>query len=202
MSTSPQPVGGERPAARDSIEAQFLPLIDQLDLEPLQKEFLRRRWLDQVRWNDGRSVGTQRWYRLLRLVTILGGVVIPALVGLNVSGAFSARIRWTVFGIGLVVAVAAAIEGFFQFGERWSHYRSAAELLQSEGWQFFQLIGRYNDFTTHAGAFGRFAAQVEAVIQQDVDAYFTTVVTEQPQQATGTNQQATRGVAGSIGGPT
>jgi hypothetical protein len=186
MSTPPRPAGAGRPPAMASTDGQLLPLIDQLDLEPLQKEFLRRRWLDQVDWNDARSVTLQRWYRVLRLVTIVGGVVIPALVGLNVSGELSVRIRWTVFVIGLVVAVAAAVEGFYHLGDRWTHHRTATELLKSEGWQFFQLVGRYTDFTSHSDAFVRFASQVEALIQQDVDAYFTTVVAEQPKgQGTG-----------------
>jgi Protein of unknown function (DUF4231) len=75
------------------MEAQFLPLMEQLDLEPLQKEFLRHRWLDQVGWLERRAASSQRWYNRLRLITIVGGVIIPALVGLNVSGAVSERIR-------------------------------------------------------------------------------------------------------------
>jgi hypothetical protein len=47
QSTPPSPAGGKRPPT-ESVEAQFLPLVDQLDLQPLQREFLRRRWLDQV----------------------------------------------------------------------------------------------------------------------------------------------------------
>jgi hypothetical protein len=164
------------------MEARFLPLLDQLDLEPLQREFLRRRWLDQVSWLENRAAGSQRWYNRLRLITIVGGVIIPALVGLNVSGEVSERIQWTVFGLGLVVALAAAIEGFFHFSDRWPHYRRTAELLKSEGWQFFQLSGPYAGAGSHVGAYPRFAAQVEALIQRDVDVYFTAVVAEQDQQ--------------------
>jgi hypothetical protein len=181
MGTSPSPDSAERATARDRIGAQFQPLIDQLDLEPLQYEFLRRRWLDQVRWAEDRAASSQRWYNRLRLLTIVGGVVIPALVGLNVTGPASERIRWTVFGLGLLVALAAAIEGFFHYSDRWPHHRRTAELLKSEGWQFFQLSGQYADAATHAGAYPRFAAQVEALIQRDVEIYFTAVVAEQPQ---------------------
>jgi Protein of unknown function (DUF4231) len=182
MSTPPSPDGGRRPATTGSVEAQFLPLVDQLDLQPLQREFLRRRWLDQVSWLENRAASSQRWYNRLRLITIVGGVIIPALVGLNVSGAVSERIRWTVFGLGLVVALAAAIEGFFHFSDRWPHYRRTAELLKSEGWQFFQLSGPYASSGSHASAYPLFAAQVEAFIQRDVDVYFTAVVAELNQQ--------------------
>jgi Protein of unknown function (DUF4231) len=132
MSTAPSPASGRR-APTKSVEEQLLPLVDQLDLEPLQREFLRRRWLDQVSWLENRAAGSQRWYNRLRLITIVGGVIIPALVGLNVSGEVSERIRWTVFGLGLIVALAAAIEGFFHFSDRWPHYRRTAELTQERG---------------------------------------------------------------------
>jgi hypothetical protein len=156
--------------------------VDQLDLEPLQKEFLRRRWLDQVGWLENRAASSQSWYNRLRLITIVGGVIIPALVGLNISGDASERIRWSVFGLGLVVALAAAIEGFFHFSDRWPHYRRTAELLKSEGWQFFQLSGPYASADSHTSAYPQFAAQVEALIQRDVDVYFTAVVAEPTQQ--------------------
>jgi Protein of unknown function (DUF4231) len=87
-----------------------------------------------------------------------------------------------VFGLGLVVALAAAIEGFFHFSDRWPHYRRTAELLKSEGWQFFQLSGPYAGAGSHPGAYPLFAAQVEALIQRDVDVYFTAVVAEPTQQ--------------------
>ena len=182
MGAAPTPDSGGQAAPKDSIEEKFLPLISQLGLPPLQQEFLRGRWLDQVRWAEGKAASTQRWYRWLRLITITGGVVIPALVALNVTGTASERIRWAVVGLGLVVALAAAIEGFFHYGERWPHYRRLAELLKSEGWQFFQLSGQYADAADHAAAYPLFAAHVEAIVQGDVEVFFTAVVAGQTQQ--------------------
>ena len=189
MSASPSPDGSGQVDAGDWIGAQFLPLIDQLGLSPLQQEFLRGRWLDQVRWAEGKAASAQRWYRRLRLITITGGVIIPALVGLNVSGTASEGIRWTVFGLGLVVALAASIEGFFHYSNRRPHYRRLAELLKSEGWQFFQLSGRYAGAANHADAYPQFAARSEVIIQRDVEVFFTTVAPGQTQQDTGSGGQ-------------
>jgi hypothetical protein len=182
MGAVPSPDSGGQAAPGDWIGAQFLPLIGQLGLSPLQQEFLRGRWLDQVRWAEGKAASTQRWYRWLRLITITGGVIIPALVALNVTGTASERIRWTVFGLGLVVALAAAIEGFFHYSDRWPHYRRLAELLKSEGWQFFQLSGQYAGAAGHTAAYPQFAAHVEAIIQRDVEVFFTAVIAGQAQQ--------------------
>jgi uncharacterized protein DUF4231 len=182
MSTVSSPDGAGQAATADWIEKRFLPLIGQLGLTSLQQEFLRGRWLDQVDWAEGKAATAQRWYRWLRLITIIGGVIIPALVGLNVAGTASEGVRWAVFGLGLVVALAASIEGFFQYSERWPHYRRLAELLKSEGWQFFQLSGPYADAADHASAYPRFAAHVEAIIRHDVEVFFTAVVAEKTQQ--------------------
>jgi len=107
---------GERgKPARDSwAQAQFGPIIERLALEPLQQDFLRSRWLDQVRWMEGRAGACQRWYYRLRLITIAGGVVIAALVGLDIVGTVAVWVKWVVFGLGLLVALAASVEGFFR----------------------------------------------------------------------------------------
>lgn len=181
MSTVSSPANGGQ-APRDWIDATFLPVIDELGLAPLQQEFLRNRWLDQVRWAEGKAGRAQWWYRRLRLITITGGVIIPALVGLNVTGTVSQAVRWSVFGLGLVVALAASIEGFFHYGDRWPHYRRLAELLKSEGWQFFQLTGPYAGAGSYAAAYPSFAARVEEIIQRDVEVFFTSVVTGKTQQ--------------------
>lgn len=67
MSGVSSPGGKGQAAGGDSIVAQFQPLIGQLGLTPLQEEFLRGRWLDQVGWAENKSASAQKWYRRLRL---------------------------------------------------------------------------------------------------------------------------------------
>lgn len=157
-------------------------LIDALELTPLQKRFLRARWLDQLAWLETAAQKAQRFHYVLRLTTIVGGVMIPALVGLNFDTVLGDVVRGATFAIGLLVALSAAVEEFFHFGERWRHYRRSAELLKIEGWQFFQLSGAYQAHGTHAAAYAAFAACVEDTIRHEVDAYVTQVVREAPQE--------------------
>ncbi len=79
----------------------------------------------------------------------------------------------------LVVALTAAVEEFFHYGERWRHYRRTVEWLKSEGWEYFQLGGPYRRYKTHAEAYPAFAGRVEEIIQRDIDQYVTKVVQEQ-----------------------
>lgn len=160
------------------LKQEFGDLIDTLELADLQKRFLRSRWLDQVLWMEGRAGSAQKWYYTLRLTAVVGGVIIPALVSLNISGRAEPWVRWSVFVISLVVAISVAVEEFFHHGDRWRHYRQTVELLKSEGWQFFQLAGDYRRYPTHAAAYPRFAAKIEEITRQDVRAYISQIVDE------------------------
>jgi len=163
----------------DWLKEEMGSLIDSLDLPDMSRKFLRSRWLDQVLWMEKKSASAQKWYYLLRLIAIIGGVTIPALVSLNISdGPVSAYIRWTTFGLSLLVAISVAVEGFFNYGERWRHYRRTVEGLKREGWQFFQLSGPYRSCQNHAEAYPVFAGRMENMFQQEVEVYVTEVVKE------------------------
>ena len=125
----------------DWLKQELGSLIDALGLPDLQKHFLRSRWLDQVAWMEGKANGARKQYNALRLTTIIGGVVIPVLVGLNVTNEpAAAAVRWGTVGLSLLVAISAAVEEFFRYGERWQHYRRTAELLKMEGWHFSSSV--------------------------------------------------------------
>ena len=150
-----------------------------MELGDRQRHYMRSRWLEQIVWLEGKAKKSQRWYYSLRLVAIVGGLIVPALVSLNVhEGEFRNTIVWTTFVVSLVVAIAVAVEGFFHYGDRWRHYRRTVELLKSQGWQLYELSGAYASFRTHGSAFRSFAATVEALIAEDVDTYVSRVMRE------------------------
>lgn len=153
-------------------------LIEQLQLSELQKLSLRSRWLDQVSWMEGKAGKVQFRYYALRIIAIVGGVIVPALVGLNFTGPSNQILRGVTFVLGLAVAISIAVEEFFHYGERWRHYRSTVETLKSEGWQLFQLSGPYKEYASHTDAYRQFADRVEQILNGDVSKFITEVVTE------------------------
>jgi hypothetical protein len=161
-------------------------LISALDISELQKHSLRSRWLDQLLWMEKKAGQCQRWYYVLRLIAIIGGVIVPALVGLNLTSnqIAATSIQGTTFGLSMIVAISVATEEFFHFGERWRHYRSTAERLKIEGWQFFQLAGPYQNFKDHTEAYSSFATRTESIHQQEVDVYVSEVVKERKKEET------------------
>lgn len=161
---------------RQQLKQEMMDLIDQLQIPDLQKRFMKARWLDQLLWLEGKSSSSRdRFYRL-RMATIVGGVIIPALVSLNISGKVGDGLRWLSFGVSQLVAISAAAEEFLRYGDRWHQYRNTAEGLKIEGWQFFQLTGPYQTLPNHSAAYTTFADRVETIIKKDVEVYITETV--------------------------
>jgi hypothetical protein len=156
------------------IKQDWSELVEGLRLSDVQKHALRSRWIDRVVWTEKHATRARRSYYALRLTAICGGVLVPALVSLNLGSLGDSVVRWFAFVASLMVALTIAVEEFFHFGDRWRHFRRTAEWLKIEGWQFLQLAGDYRR-KTHAEAYPLFARRVEGVIHEDVDTFLTHV---------------------------
>ena len=147
-------------------------LIDKLDISDLRKEFLKNRWLDQVMWLEGRATKERDKHFKLRMATIIGGVIVPVMVGFKSGNErFDTRLGYAALGLSTLVAVSAAVEEFLLPGEKYRNYRSTAESMKIEGWQFMQLAGPYRKFKVHSDAYKVFAQRVESYIQKDVEGF-------------------------------
>ena len=180
----------EKKAYTEWLKEDYRNIIESLGLSEMQQHFLRSRWLDQVLWMEGRANSAQWYYYRLRLATIIGGILIPAIVSLDLSGITGSIFRYLSIIIGLIVAISAALEQFFNYGERWRHYRRTVETLKMEGWKFFQLSDNYENYKNHPDAYPAFAKLVENVIQRDVEVFITEVVKEkkEKEEQPGANQ--------------
>ncbi len=154
------------------LKQEMSELIEAIDLQPLQKQFMKSRWLDQLMWLEGRSTKCRNKYYFLRMITIVGGVIVPALVSMNIgANNIPVIFGWIAFGLSQTVAISAAVEEFFHYGELYRQYRNTAELMKMEGWYFLQLSGRYQDFKTHEDAYRTFASRIEEMIGQDLQVF-------------------------------
>lgn len=141
------------------------------DLKPYN-DFLKQRWLKMVIWWHNRSVEARWKYFFFRRAVVVGGVLIPVLSTLNMKDTFAPYAPIAIAIVGAFVAGCAAWEGIANYGEIWRGKRRSAELLKVEGWQFFQLCGKYQDDGDYKKAFPRFAAEVEDMIAKEVGEYF------------------------------
>jgi hypothetical protein len=168
---------------RDRVKQEMSSLIENIELSDLQRQFMKSRWLSQMLWLEGRAQQNRNRYYLLRLLTIIGGIIVPALVSLNINANnIQVIMGWIAFCLSQVVAISAAVEEFFHYGERYRHYRNTAELMKIEGWQFFQLSGAYRNSQNHTEAYVDFAERVENIMQRDVEGYLSEIVKERTEQ--------------------
>ncbi|GEM_PF-1259542 len=165
----------------DRFRTEEEPLVSQQELEKfidgredlqLYHDFLKQRWLKMVIWWHNRSVQARWRYFFFRGTVIIGGVLIPILSVLNMNDRFAPYAPIAIAIVGGVVAGCAAWEGVANYGEIWRGKRRSAELLKVEGWQFFQLCGKYQQDGCHEKGFPRFAAAVEEMIAREVGEYF------------------------------
>lgn len=166
-------------------EEELKGLIDGLGLEDKKKnEYIKARWLNYVLWWDSRAAKSKWKYYVLRSIVMIGGALIPALVGLREATAF--KEYGTAFAIAavvvsLLIAGSAGVEEIFRFGDIWREKRAAAELIKIEGFRYFQLTGAYRD-KTHESAYADFAAAVEGLIEHEIKDYLITVQSDKPKK--------------------
>lgn len=161
------------------LKQNFNNLFELLELNDRQKHYLKSRWLEQVLWMEERANHARQRYYQLRLTTIIGGVIVPILVSLNINTKpLDSYLKGFTIALSGMVAISSAVEEFFHYGERWRHYRRTTEILKVEGWELFELSGSYATYKTHAEAFSNFAGTVEEIIQRDVEVYVTKVTQE------------------------
>lgn len=153
-------------------------VIDHLQLSEEQKQHIKDRWLNYVVWWDSKASENKRKHYLLRSIVVVGGIIIPALIGTaatpNLSGIRDEYInvfQWSAFFLSLLVGIAAALEELRRYGEIWREKRAGAEVLKCEGWRYFQLIGKYKA-TCHTDCYKEFASAVEDMIEREIKDYF------------------------------
>ena len=166
------------------LKGTLVGMIDRLDIDEFRKDALKSRWLDQLLWLESNAGKAKKRFYTLRLVTIIGGVITPALVSFNI-GPYREVFLWSAFGMSQAVAISVAVEELFGFSGRYRTFRNTAEGMKVEGWQYFQLAGQYSCYRSHSAAYIEFAGRVEAMIKLDIEGYMAQV-----QQADAATQQA------------
>lgn len=156
--------------------------IDEVSLDEQKRSYLKRRYLEYLRWLEDGSATNLVSYYTLRIPAIVLAALVPALVALDLGTVG----RTITVALGVVVAATTTVEHFLSSGQRWRHYRGSVELMKSEGWLYLHLAGRYAGYPTLEAAFPDFVARVETLMRNEVHEYVSTIIAEQrppPSQA-------------------
>ena len=154
-------------------------LLKKLELGDTQRNaHLEARWLQYVDWWDSRASKAKWKYLGLRSTVVVGGALIPALVGLREMAAqasYAGCFAVASIIVSLLIAICTGLDSLFGYGDIWREKRIAAEMIKSEGFCFLELTGKYAPFTTHRDAYQAFAASVEDIILKEIKEYIVAV---------------------------
>jgi len=80
---------------------------------------------------------------------------------------------WTSWTISLSVTAANGFLQLFSLDKNYFEYSLTTEQLKTEGWQYFQLSGKYEDDKTHQAAYKDFSKSIENIKRKQVEKEFS-----------------------------
>jgi hypothetical protein len=127
-----------------------------------EEEYLKNRLDDQIQWYSKKSQYNKKWFSYLRLLEICSAAMIPFLSG--VMHADEMHYKWIIGGLGVLIALAAAVIALFQYQENWVEFRTTAEQLKHERYLYVTNTTPYNNMESK---FQLIVERVEALISKE-----------------------------------
>ena len=147
-------------------------------LTPLQRRIIELRFLYLLRQYHSRLFYIDFFYHFSRGFVALGGVLVPALLSIqSPTNNNSVSLYWTTWGISLLVTILHNFTTIFRFEKKYFTLHTVTERLKTEGWQYFELSGRYSGHhghraPTHENQFVYFVNTIEKIrLRQIEDEY-------------------------------
>jgi len=128
-------------------------------------------WEQEIIRGALRIESNRKQFYGFRLTAIISAIIVPSLVGLNLSGTGGMTVRWLTFSLSLVAALSTAILTLFRFGDRWLMYRMLSNELLNAGWTMVNSPHSDVDKPWFA-----FAAAIDAAISRYNAEYATEVI--------------------------
>lgn len=157
-------------------------------LTPLQIRVIELRYLSLLRSYKWRIMYVDALHHFTRIFVSLGSVAVPALLSIqSPSSSNSVSIYWLTWVISLSVTCIHNFVTIFRFDKKYFALHTIYEKLQSEGWAYLQLSGRYaghNDTTsiipTHKNQYELFVRTIERIQLKQVSSEYNGVEEKKP----------------------
>ena len=132
----------------------YLKTIEGLLLTDFQNQILRDRYVALVDKTEDRASRFAVFFYTSRTIVTVGSLFVPALLSIqspsSSSGEFTFHVYWSTWALSLLVSVFNAILTLFKIEKKFLYLHTDLERLNSEGWQYAELSGRYSGFYTHS----------------------------------------------------
>ena len=164
----------------DSYANQVNEIINTLELDSeTDRSILKSRFLSEVVKYEERKLHTKKYYDRFRFIVTVGSIILPAILSLGqmdptkLPKNFDQIVYWSSWTISLSVTAANGFLQLFSLDKNYFEYALTTEQLKTEGWQFFQLSGKYEDDVSHQAAYKDFSKSIENIKRKQVEKEFS-----------------------------
>ena len=155
-------------------------IVDELDLEKsYDKSIIKFRFLDEISFYEQKRDHTKKYYNAFRFIVTTGSILLPAILSMGqmdpnkLPKNFDMVSYWASWTISLLVTASNGFLQLFSLDKNYFAYSMVVEQLKTEGWQFFGLSGKYEDYETHQQAYKVFSKSIESIKRKQVEQEFS-----------------------------
>tara|TARA_B100001094_G_scaffold129859_1_gene125754 strand:- start:2718 stop:3494 length:777 start_codon:yes stop_codon:yes gene_type:complete len=155
-------------------------IVDELDLEKsYDKSIIKFRFLNEISFYEEKRDYTRKYYNAFRFIVTTGSILLPAILSMGqmdpakLPANFDMVSYWTSWIISLMVTASNGFLQLFSLDKNYFSYSMVVEQLKTEGWQFFGLSGKYEDFESHQEAYKVFSKSIESIKRKQVEQEFS-----------------------------
>lgn len=134
-----------------------------MEVRSKQDTYIQERWQKQRDYYSKRSAWNKSWYQRLQVFMAVGAIAVPIILSIS---EIPKPIPIVLSGL---VAIAAALENLFKFGDNWRNFRLTLEALKREKVMFDAGVGPYQE---QDKAFPTFVERIEGLLSEEVKSYF------------------------------
>ena len=164
----------------NSYANQVNEIINTLELDSeTDRSILKSRFLSEVIKYEQRKLYTKKYYDRFRFIVTVGSIILPAILSLGqmdptkLPKNFDQVVYWSSWTISLMVTASNGFLQLFSLDKNYFEYSLTTEQLKTEGWQYFQLSGKYEDDKTHQAAYKDFSKSIENIKRKQVEKEFS-----------------------------
>ena len=155
-------------------------IVDELDLEKAyDKSIIKFRFLNEISFYEQKRDHTKKYYNVFRFVVTTGSILLPAILSMGqmdpakLPANFDMISYWASWTISLMVTASNGFLQLFSLDKNYFSYSMVVEQLKTEGWQFFGLSGKYEDYESHQEAYKVFSKSIESIKRKQVEQEFS-----------------------------
>lgn len=158
---------------------QVFDIINTLELNnETDRNILKSRFLGEVLTYENRKNYTKKYYNAFRFLVTTGSILLPAILSMGqmdpakLPKNFENISYWTSWTISLMVTACNGFLQLFSLDKNYFEFAITTEQLKTEGWQYFQLSGKYEEYEDHKEAYKPFCKSIENIKRKQVEKEF------------------------------